>query len=166
MRKAAVDRALQAAGRGRIEELRRLLEEGLEVDSTNENDYTPLMAASANYRVEIGELLLRAGADQNRVTVHGSCVLRVAVGSTPSLPEDQAECVRLLLAAGADPNRADDRGGTPLMRAAWFGCQGAVAALLGAGARREAAKADGSTAADLARRRRHLEIVALLEGGE
>ena len=124
---------LYAAGRGDLTAVRELIADGVSVNAANHVGGTVLMSACASYRSEVVEFLLQAGADVNMPTKDGQTALHVAVGSSPSLPEKQRECVRLLLKQGAQVDALDKSGGTPLMDAAWFGCLPSVLELLEAG---------------------------------
>ena len=88
----------EAATRGDVDAVRRLLDGGAEADAPNEYENTPLMEAASHGRTEIVRMLLEAGADPRRLN---SLALDFAVRL------GNADCVRLLLAAGADPDRSD-----------------------------------------------------------
>ncbi|MCA8968344.1 MAG: ankyrin repeat domain-containing protein [Planctomycetes bacterium] len=158
----STQRFLQAAGSGDLDAVQSLLAAGLDVDACNAIGYTPLMSAARSYRVEIVQLLLAAGADPNRRFEDDNSVLHAATLETPSQPDRQATCVRLLLEAGADADVPNTAGITPLMQAAWFGCEPAVAELLDHGADPHAVDTTGRTAQDIARARGHAAIADLL----
>lgn len=75
------------------------------------NGFEPLHWAALWNQGEIVELLLDRGADVNSKTQHG--------GMTPLYFTTAIPVAGLLLARGADVNARDDRGRTPLHRAAW-----------------------------------------------
>ena len=108
-----IDKLLQAAGNGNGDRLRQLIEGGIDINATNELDYSPLMSAARSYRVEIVTWLTERGADVNAVTSDGQYVLHAAIGETPSQPERQAACVDLLLQAGARLTRQRCRTSLP-----------------------------------------------------
>src|SRR5262245_58097779 len=98
----------EAAGRGDLDAVRRLLDGGAEVDALNQYENTPLMEAASRGQAAIVRMLLEAGADPRRAN---SLALDFAVRL------GNPDCVRLLLEAGADPNRSepdeDDPGDPP-----------------------------------------------------
>ena len=96
--------------------------------------------------MEVVRGCLRDGADPNFCVVLGR---GEEVGWTEALCE-----------AGAD--KADDRGGTPLKSAAFFGHTAAVEWLLGHGADWRVIDDWGKTALDWARQNGHAEAVAAL----
>lgn len=159
---AEVDEFLRACGQGRIHDVVALLESGVSVSIANRIGYTPLMSASASYRVDVVAELLRRGADSRATTVDGLTALHCAVGSTPSLPKDQAECVLKLIQHGADPDAVNGTGGTPLMDAAWFGCVDAIRVLLRFSVDLERVDNEGRTARDLAIEKGWRKVARLL----
>jgi ankyrin repeat protein len=111
--------------------------------------------------------LLENGASVNLRTNDGRTALHAAVGSTPSLPEKQQECVRLLLQHSALVNAQDKLGITPLMNAAWFGCPLCVPELLKGGAAIGLKDAQGRTAKEMAvSKGRHKIVEILTEAGK
>jgi ankyrin repeat protein len=160
------DALIEAAARGHLSVVRRLLDESVPIDAVNEVGYTPLMAAARTYRVDVVALLLRSGADVHRRSQDGHTPLHWSVGSpaaeTPEAPHIQAQCVHMLLEHGAIVNAITHSEITPLMSAAWFGCAPSVACLLRAGANHTLRDKSGRTAEDLARLRKHNEIATLL----
>lgn len=86
--------------------VRKLLDEGADVNSKTDTGVTALMAASGIGNKEIVELLLARGADVNLKTPGNYTALMSAalVG--------QSEIVRVLLDAGADPTVKDIGGRT------------------------------------------------------
>ena len=157
-----VDSLLQAAGNGQLDEIQKCLAEGVDVNVRNTDGYTALMSAARSYRVEIVRYLLSVGADPNSTFEDGNSVLHAAVGESPSQPEAQAECVGLLLRSGADPNSANELGITPLINAAWFGCELCARELVDAGADVSHSDAQGRTALSIAEERGHERVVAVL----
>ena len=157
-----VSKLLQAAGHGKLDLVRDLLTQGWPVNTTNHVGCTALMSASASYRADVVSFLLRSGADVAVRTTDGQTALHTAVGSSPSLPDKQQECVRILLEHGAEIDAQDKNGVTPLMNAAWFGCTLAVSELLRHGASVSLHDKQGRTAEDLARIKNQLEIIPIL----
>ena len=99
---------------------------------------TALHLAAAGYRVEIIELLLKAGADPNAAGNHRrSGPLHYAADGYINGPawdaKRQVKTIRCLLDAGADINAQDKNGAAPLHRAVRTRCAAAVKCLLEAG---------------------------------
>lgn len=157
---------LYAAGRGDMSTVRKALDTGLSVNAANHVGGTALMSACACYCVEMVAYLLEIGAEVTLRTKDGRTALHASVGSTPSLPEKQQECVRLLLRHSAQVNVQDKSGITPLMNAAWFGCALCVPDLLKAGADVGLKDTQGRTAKDLAVSKGRHEIVKILTQAE
>ncbi|MHB9146860.1 MAG: ankyrin repeat domain-containing protein [Candidatus Amoebophilus sp.] len=62
----------QAAGKGDLEEARRLLEQGVDVNTRNKEEYTPLHTAALNGQAELSELLIENGADVQARNAYGN----------------------------------------------------------------------------------------------
>lgn len=160
------DSLIIAAARGELPFVRALLAKGVAVDSANEADHTPLMAAAHNFRGEVVKFLLEAGADVHRANERGQTPLHCAVSTIAperySCDQMQVECVRLLLKRGAMVDARDREGNTPLMSAAWFECGPSIEELLRAGADPTLRDSRGRSARDLALQRGHEKIAARL----
>jgi len=89
--------------------------------------YSPLLFAAARGHVEVGEVLVGAGADVNGTAANGASSLVVAIHS------GHTEFAQLLLSADADPD-AIDAGYNPLHAAVLRGDIEIVRALLASGA--------------------------------
>lgn len=126
-------RLIQAAFAGTIDEVRRLLDEGCDIEGTAEHG-TPLHAAVENGRPDVVRFLIDRGADVNgRGASGGWTPLLHAVdaacdaASQMSLndpPADATEVIQLLLERGADPSlvdRHDSRDLTPARLAHEYG---------------------------------------------
>jgi len=83
-----------------ISELRELIKDGCNVNTTNKYGATPLWVASRTGHTEIFKMLLEAGAEVNFTYVDGITPLITASQS------GNIEIVKLLLKAGADVNSA------------------------------------------------------------
>ena len=103
----------QAAGNGKPELCKMLLEHSADVNAQNNDGRTALMiAASAGTgKTKMGELFLEAGADVSLMDQGGRTALHFAVTN----PND--EFLRLLLARGADVNAVTLDGATPFQYA-------------------------------------------------
>jgi uncharacterized protein len=161
-----VTQLLYAAGRGDVVSVRKILEDGLSVNTANNVGGTALMSACACYCVEMVEFLLHIGANVNLRTNDGRTALHAAVSSTASFPEKQRACVRLLIEHAALTDAQDKSGITPLMNAVWFGCLPSVLELLNAGAKIGLKDIQGRTAKDLAIIKQRNEIVKVLSKAE
>jgi ankyrin repeat protein len=62
----------QAVEKGDVEEARALLEQGVDVDVRNKEEYTPLHTAALNGQAEVSKLLLEKGADVQARNAYGS----------------------------------------------------------------------------------------------
>lgn len=73
-------RAVQSAiKRNDIAGLTRFLDKGLDPDLSNENGWTLLMLAAVEGNVEIGKLLLEAGASPASTNTKGDTPLSIAI---------------------------------------------------------------------------------------
>lgn len=134
-----------AAARGDLAAVERLLAEGLAVDEPGRNAETPLIAAALHDRPEVAARLIDAGADVMARNAGGLTPLHAAAyggsvavarlllehgaaledqanvaGATPlslAAEQDQVAVAELLIAAGADIARPDADGFTPLTQA-------------------------------------------------
>ena len=99
---------LSAAKKGKLDEVKSLLAEGVDVDCSDAFSCTGLFWASANNHKSIVEFLIEKGANLNA---------GAGVGGTPlarAAYEGHVEVVELLIAKGADVNAKDVSGGSPL----------------------------------------------------
>jgi hypothetical protein len=116
---------------------------------------TALHLAAAGYRVEIGKLLLAAGANPNAAkNMRKSTPLHYVADGFVTGPawdaKRQVETIRLLLHNGAGIHQQDMNGATALHRAVRTRCAAAVKCLLAAGADPTMKNKPGSTAFHLA----------------
>lgn len=102
-----------AAMRGDPEAVKRLIDEGADVNQADPQGVTALHYAAFGGHVEIVELLLDRGADANAVVPGQNVTALHAAANTGSLP-----VVELLLAHGGDVTLEDSDGSTPLFHAA------------------------------------------------
>jgi uncharacterized protein len=102
-----------AARHGHLDTVRALVDAGADVNQTNSDGWTALLAATQNRYYRVGEYLLEHGADPNIDNAGGWTPLYIATdnrniegGDYPvRYPDmDHLDYIRTLLDAGADPN--------------------------------------------------------------
>jgi ankyrin repeat protein/ketosteroid isomerase-like protein len=149
----AAQRLMAAVNAGDTDGVRRLIEEGVEVDErfpyvNGFNDaHTPLLVASRDGHTDIARLLLEAGADVNAT--------EPTFGAVPlhkSVYNGHVELTRLISAwPGVSLNfQGATNGYTPLHDALWHGYEECSRILLAAGASVDLVGHDGKTPLDLA----------------
>ncbi|MCX6774092.1 MAG: ankyrin repeat domain-containing protein, partial [Candidatus Micrarchaeota archaeon] len=94
-----------AALNSKMEEVKRLLKAGADVNGMDDSGYTALMCAAKARNREMAEFLLDKGADPNarNTRIYKMTVLMVAC------ERDNREIAKLLLERGADINARDSR---------------------------------------------------------
>ena len=98
---------IQAARDGDIEVVKQHLAAGTDVNTKDDDEYTPLHWAAMEGRREVAELLISQGANVNAKNKVGSTPLHIAAYMKFDLAE-------LLIAKGATINVTDDVSRTPL----------------------------------------------------
>lgn len=142
---------------GSVLDVRRLLSDGADVNSKDEDGVTPLMRAASAGRGDMVALMLASGADVHATTSGGvSALMMASLGG-------YIEAIAPLLAAKADANSRDNQGRTALMAAASSGETAAIQALLDAKADVNAEDATGGTAITYAAAEGHAGAVGLLQ---
>lgn len=153
----------RAAADGLIDEVRRRLDAGVDLDARHPawgGLPTPLIAASFGGHREVVALLLARGADPRPRNVQGRTALHQAAD------QGHAAIVALLCEAGAPLDAVDFHRHTALHVAAWQDHRACVDVLLAAGVDREAQDVNGDTALALAATEPVPEVVrALLAAG-
>jgi len=146
------------ASAARLAAVRQAIEQGVEIDRTDEHGRTALMMASFDGYTDVAALMLEHGAGVDRLDSSGrSALMYAASGPFP-------ETVLLLLEHGAEVDRVDTvESWTALMLAAAEGNRAVVETLLRHGADSAIVDQDGDAAVDHARAREQTEIVTLLE---
>ena len=85
-----------------------LIEAGADIDSLNNEGFTPLLCAALNRKTEIGRLLVGAGADIEAKDEYGETPLQIAVS------RNCPDFVKLMISAGAELNLKNRSGQTSL----------------------------------------------------
>jgi len=133
---------IEVAGRGDVDAVRAVLQQGVPVDARDDGGATALVRAAYGNHLEVAALLMQAGADVDLAddTRQSAYLISTSeVGDDPRLLE-------LTLNAGADVDARDSFDGTGLIRAAERGHARIVERLLRAGVDRDHVNRLGYTA--------------------
>lgn len=106
---------VEAAGRGDLGRVRKLLDAGVPLEQRDDRGRTPLLAATAGNHLEVVRLLIGRGADVNAQDDQRDSAFLLAGAS------GFTEIVRAALAAGADLKSVNRYGGTALIPACHYG---------------------------------------------
>ncbi len=138
---------VEAAAAGDLEEVRRLLEQGIPVDTRGRQGSTPLISAALGGHADVVELLLERGADPNSRTTtgHNALVMAASFG--------YREIFNRLVAAGARVG---------MVEAATLGDLDALSRLLAEGIHVDDRNRHGTMALIEAAHHGHLEAVRFL----
>jgi ankyrin repeat protein len=152
---------VDAAARGDLAAVRRLIGQKADVNAARVDGMTALHAAVHVDRLDIADALLRAGAKAAGLDRYGVTPLYLAAVN------GNADMIRRLLEAGVDANAVDPGGETALMTAARTGAPAALRALLERGAAVDAREPEfGQTALMIAvREANDAAVQILLEAG-
>lgn len=152
----------EAAGTGRAERVRRLLDEDPSLTHAWSLDgFQALHLAAFFGHADAAEALLERGADPSVVARHEFVKVTPLHSAVASEGAEDARTVEVLLAHGAPVNAAVEGGHTPLHSAAFNGNAAIVGLLLEHGADPNAAKNDGKTPLDLAREQGHADLLRI-----
>ncbi|KAF4116335.1 hypothetical protein G5714_003824 [Onychostoma macrolepis] len=161
-----------AAGRGKLDVCRLLLEQGAAVAQPNRRGIVPLFSAVRQGHWQIVDLLLNHGADVNMADKQGRTPLMMAaseghLGTAEFLlAQGHLPLVRALVERGAATAHADKSGRTPLDLAAFYGDSEVVQYLVDHGAMIEHVDYSGMRPLDRAVGCRNTSVVvALLKKG-
>src|SRR5258708_2065410 len=157
------DDPIRAAYRGDVEAMRQFLDDGFPVNAGNEVGYTALMGAARGASLDVIRFLLTRGSQAALADKRGYTALHWAVAQPVRDASRQVACLCALLDTGATPNAQNEEGTTPLMNAAWFGCDDSVRVLLRRGADPLVRDSKGRTARELASERGHKDVEELLK---
>nr|XP_056719316.1 protein TANC2 isoform X2 [Euleptes europaea] len=145
-----------AAGRGKLDVCRLLLEQGAAVAQANRRGVVPLFSAVRQGHWQIVDLLLTHGADVNMADKQGRTPLMMASS------EGHLGTVEFLLAQGASISLMDKEGLTALSWACLKGHLSVVRVLVETGASTDHADKNGRTPLDLAAFYGDAEVVQFL----
>lgn len=126
-RKKQLNRFLRAASEGNLEEIKKLIADGVSVNAKDEDGETALLSAAAKDRAELVEYLLAEGARVNHSDRDGLTALLCTKPGSKS--------AEILIDHGANINKADKDGMTPLKYAAYDGDLEGAKLLINRGAR-------------------------------
>ena len=122
------------------EVLQSIIDQGADVNVTNNWNATSLMLASKIGNVDAMNVLLSAGADRTIKDAHGNAWIHYAVRG-----DCREEVLQSIIDQGADVNVTNNRNVTSLMLASEKGNVDAMNVLLSAGADRTIKDANGNT---------------------
>ncbi|KAK9396750.1 protein TANC2 [Crotalus adamanteus] len=145
-----------AAGRGKLDVCRLLLEQGAAVAQPNRRGIVPLFSAVRQGHWQIVDLLLTHGADVNMADKQGRTPLMMAAS------EGHLGTVEFLLGQGSSISLMDKEGLTALSWACLKGHLSVVRALVESGAATDHADKNGRTPLDLAAFYGDAEVVQFL----
>uniref|UniRef100_A0A452GXY9 Protein TANC1 n=1 Tax=Gopherus agassizii TaxID=38772 RepID=A0A452GXY9_9SAUR len=145
-----------AAGRGKLEVCRLLLEQGAAVAQPNRRGVVPLFSAVRQGHWQIVDLLLTHGADVNMADKQGRTPLMMAAS------EGHLGTMEFLLAQGGSISLMDKEGLTALSWACLKGHLSVVRSLVESGAATDHADKNGRTPLDLAAFYGDAEVVSFL----
>ncbi len=120
---------INAVWNGRLNNVRRFIQAGANVNARGNNGWTVLRLAALQGRTQIVHELIQAGADVNARGADRWTALMTAAGS------GHTQIVHELIQAGANVNARDNDGWTALMFAARWGHTQTVRELLKSGAK-------------------------------
>lgn len=133
-----------------------LIEMGAYVNSRNVHGYTPLCIALLKRQRKIMSMLATAGADPNICDNEGNNALNYSLLRSSPVPEDMFIAV---IGMGADVNMPDNKGQTPLMKAASMTLVSYMKIIISAGADIKKTDQWGRTALDILREQAESETV-------
>ncbi len=145
-----------AARDGDLEEVKRLVKAGHDVNQRDGEERTPLIWAAEREHTDCMEYLIQNGAQLDLKNIYGNTALHLAARG------GHLEVMKRLVEAGQDVNQKDWTDRTPLMLAARGGYTDCVEYLLHKGAQLDLKDELGMTALHLAAVVGHLEVMKRL----
>jgi serine/threonine-protein phosphatase 6 regulatory ankyrin repeat subunit A/serine/threonine-protein phosphatase 6 regulatory ankyrin repeat subunit B len=142
---ASKEELFDAAKRGDLNKVQKLLAQGADVNAKRNDGATPLMMAAYHGRMDVCELLISKGADINSQDEDGKTALMWTASD-----HRHTDVCELLISRGADVNSKDYYGQTALTWAAGNGYKDICELLISKGADVNARNNDGFTALRLA----------------
>ena len=149
---------MQSALEGNIEMIKGAVENGFDVNTTDENKRTALMLAAYNGHNEIVQLLIAKGANVNLTdNIQRTALMYASTG--PFVPT-----VLSLLESGAKPNMVDsEENWTAVMMAASEGQLEVMKVLVNHGADLKMVDVDGESSLDFANSKGHTAVAAYIK---
>lgn len=161
-------RLVQAADRGKLTEVKKLISKGAKVNYKDRHGSSALQKAAMRGHADIVSYLLLKGGDPN-VSWSGYTPLMQAASGFNPLTQDEPErhryiqTIDVLLRGGAKVNVKSRSGWTALMMAAGEEFKEAVEMLLKYGADPKIRNREGQTALSIAEKKGHKEISGMLK---
>jgi hypothetical protein len=151
-----------AAFDGNLNEIRRLLANGVNVNCKDEEGWTPLFWAQLGNQPEAVQLVLERGANVDAKDKAGYTALHQAAVA------GRDQVMEVLLRYGASVDTVSRKGFTPLMDASAYGRAMVVELLLAGGADPNAMTRDGKSALSVAERnsQRHVAMLLVANGAD
>jgi ankyrin repeat protein len=119
-----VEKLIEMATVGNVEEITRAIEIGVEIDELGAKGHTALMVAAERGHRAIVTILLNAGADPNLLSDDdglGSGMTALMLAASSFFASNRHQVVKLLINGGADVNQRGAAGKTAIMSAALAG---------------------------------------------
>jgi ankyrin repeat protein len=157
-KKAALD-IFEASSLGRLDRLKKCLQDSSQLNSRAKDGFTALHFACFFHQPDAVRILIEAGAAVDAVAANPMKIMPLHSAASSS----NLEAARLLLEHGAPVNARQQGGWVPLHAAAQNGDRPMVDLLLKHNADPKLANDDGKTPAAVAREKGHNEIAAVLE---
>lgn len=156
---------LEAVISGDVDNARKLLSAGADIETRDEQGATLLMLACHSGNLAIAKALLEAGAQVNASDERGWTPLMKAVYNA-DMDRGFADVVQVLIDAGADVEKPISYAIRPLMLAAGYGETAVVETLVNAGADVLARNEGGLTALMMVKQKHYVDVINLLHEAE